>query len=163
MRSGLRRALFFLIMLLYVWSHPVMAHKVIVFAWVESGIIHIEGSFGGKNKVHNGVIEVTNDQGQTVFKGRTDEKGYVSFDIPTKVDSDLTVILEAGTAHKAKWLIPREDLISTASPDSLVQQMETKEHLEESPSMVKVIFGIGIIFLIAFLAHRIRKKKMTRS
>ena len=85
---------------------------MIVFAWVEQGRVYIEGSFGGKNKVHHGKIQVMDAQNQIVFEGTTDDKGYLSFPVPQNVKSDLTVLLDAGTAHKAKWVIQKTELIT---------------------------------------------------
>ena len=136
----------------------VFAHKVIIFAWVEDGYIHTESSFGSKRKAKNATITVVDEKGLIVHEGMTDPEGNYSFKIPEKVDSDLLLKLDAGTAHQAQWRIPKNELVTVHSAKDTQAAMKEKEKLEESPSVFKIITGIVIIFLLAFAVKFLKRK-----
>jgi len=136
------------------------AHKVIIFAWVENGIIYTQSSFGSKRKAKNCVITVMDEKGVIVHKGQTDLEGNYSFKIPEKIDSDLILKLDAGTGHQAQWRIAKNELVTDPSTKDIQAAREEKEKLEESPSILKIIGGIGIIFMLA-LAVKFLKRKIS--
>ena len=134
------------------------AHKVIIFAWVEDGYIHTESSFGSKRKAKNSTITVVDEKGLVVHKGITNEKGNYSFKIPEKIDSDLILKLDAGTAHQAQWKISKDELVTVNSAKDTRAAMKEKEKLEERPSIFKIITGIGIIFGLALAVKFLKRK-----
>ena len=95
-------------------------------------------------------MSVVNDKDEVIQKGLTDDQGRYSFRIPEKINSDLTLILDASQGHKAHWKISKDELEKPAGTDDLKAVMEKKEKLEQGPSVYKIIAGIGIIFLFAF-------------
>jgi len=139
-----------------------LAHKVIIFAWVEDGMIHTESQFGSKRKAKDCVITVLNAKGQKVHEGKTDQNGNYSFKIPENIDSDLILQLQAGTGHKATWKISKEELMSTPSDKDIQAAMEKKDKLESDPSVLQITAGIAIIFLIAFLAGILKKRRKNK-
>lgn len=138
-------------------SHAI-AHKVIIFAWVEDGMIYTESSFGSKRKAKDCAITVVDENNRVVHTGRTDRDGNHAFKIPEDIDSDLILKLEAGTGHKGQWRLSKEELVSVPLPVDIQAAMKEKETLEQNPSAFKIIGGIGIIFLLA-LGVRFLKRK----
>lgn len=139
----------------------VFAHKVIIFAWVEDGMIHTESSFGAKRKAKNCAITVVDEKGRKVHAGRTDTNGNHVFKIPEKMDSDLILTLEAGTGHTAQWRVPKEELLTVPSASDIQSAMVKKETLEQGPSLLKIVSGIVLIFLAAFGVKWFKRKRAT--
>ncbi len=141
----------------------VHAHKVIIFAWVENGMIYSESSFGSKRKAINSKILVEDESGNIIHEGLTDTDGNYAFKIPNNVDSDLILKLEAGTGHKGSWKISKDELnvvagqIDSGQAD-IESTMKEKENLQKSPSLLKILSGIIIIFLIAFGLTVLKRK-----
>ncbi len=138
----------------------VMAHKVIVFAWVEDGMVITQGSFGSKKKAQNCVVKVKDSNEAVLFQGRTDKEGMYSFKVPAIVNTDLIVVLEAGSGHQATWTIPMNELnqASAALPTD-AESGKRKEALEQGPSVWKIGVGLAIIALAAVLGKALTKKK----
>lgn len=141
-----------------IFINPAFAHKVIIFAWVEDGIIHTQSSFGSNRKAKGCAITVVDEKGRVVHNGLTDPEGNYSFKIPESVDSDLILALEAGVGHKGQWKIPKQELVAESSEQDIPSVMEEKEKLEKGPSLLKIIAGIAIIFFLA-LGIRFFKRK----
>jgi len=135
----------------------VHAHKVIIFAWVENGMIFSESHFGSKKEAKNCNITVMNGEGEFVLKGKSDNQGKYSFKIPENIKSGLVLNLDAGTGHKAHWKISENELGNNPSDDNIKTAMETKAKLEENPSLYKTVKGIGIIFLLAMVLKFFKK------
>ncbi len=152
-----------LVLLLLGGAPAAWAHKVYVFAWVEKGMVHTESSFGDQ-PVHGGAIDVVDMAGQSILTGKTDDQGHFSFPIPQEVSSDLTVKLNATMGHQAQWKIALKELTAKGEEaDQLVEQaMEKKAVVEAKPSMVAILAGIAVIFLLAlgsaFIQKRIKKR-----
>ncbi|MDA3916171.1 MAG: hypothetical protein PF690_04285 [Deltaproteobacteria bacterium] len=149
----------FIIILTLIPAGFVHAHKVIIFAWVEDGMIFSESHFGSKREAKNCSIRVLNGKGLLVHKGKTDEQGKYSFKIPENIDSGLVLHLDAGTGHKAHWKISENELRNNPSNDDIKTAMETKAKLEENPSLYKIVTGVGIIFLLAMVLKFIKKRR----
>ena len=158
----IKQIITFLIILILVPAGFAHAHKVIIFAWVEDGMIISESYFGSKREAKNCNISVINEKGQVVHNGRTDEKGMYSFKIPENIDSDLVLNLDAGAGHKAHWKISKDELVSISdgnlANDDIKNAMQTRAKLKQNPSVYKVIAGIAIIFFLAFALKFIKKK-----
>ena len=135
------KKIIFIIGLLALSSTTALAHKVIVFAWVEQGRIHIEGSFGSNRPAKKCVIHVKNPTGILIHQGITDALGQYSFKLPDTLDSDLIVELNAATGHFGHWTIPKEELVQD-SAENLERKMAEKKSLEKSPSLVRIASGI---------------------
>ena len=155
----IKRILMLALIFALIPANHAFAHKVIVFAWVEQGYIHTESSFGSKSKAKDCPIIVVDENGRVIHKGRTDSKGNYSFKIPERVESDLIVNLDAGIGHKAQWRIPKQELIKEHTTEDLKVAMKEKDALEKGPSAFQIIGGIAIIFLLAFGATVLKKRK----
>jgi len=136
-----------------------LAHKVIIFAWVEDGMIFSESHFGSKREAKYCNITVMNGEGELVLKGRSDNQGKYSFKIPENIKSGLVLNLDAGTGHKAHWKISENELRHNPSNSDIKTAMETKAKLEGNPSVYKIITGIGIIFLLAMVLKFFKKRR----
>jgi nickel transport protein len=84
------------------------AHKVNIFAWVDSDTIYTESYFHDGEFVRNGKIEVRNSSGEVVHKGVTDENGKHHFKIPL-IDT-LTLILDTSMGHRATLELSADEL-----------------------------------------------------
>lgn len=154
----IKQILIFVLILIMMPASYAVAHKVIIFAWIEDGMIHTESSFGSKRKAKESAITVIDEKGSIVHQGITDQEGKYSFKIPEKIDSDLILKLDAGTAHQAQWKISKNELVMVHSIEDTQAAMKEKEKLEASPSVFKIIGGIAIIFGLA-LAVKLLKRK----
>jgi nickel transport protein len=85
------------------WAPPVMAHKTIVFAWIEGDTVYTQSKFAGGRKAKNALVEVLDSQGNRLTAGKTDEKGAFSFKAPAK--SDMKIVVSAGTGHRGEWMV----------------------------------------------------------
>ena len=146
----------------------VHAHKVIIVAWVEEGMIYSESRLGSKREAKNCRITVVNDKGEIVLAGKTDDQGKYAFKIPENVASDLVLHLEAGNGHKAFWRIPEKDLKKDISNKDISNKdienaVETKAELEQNPSVFKIAAGVGIILFLALVLKFYKKRGIKSS
>ncbi|MBU0969788.1 MAG: hypothetical protein KKC20_04035 [Proteobacteria bacterium] len=139
-----------------------LAHKVIVFAWVEQGQIHVEGSFGSDRPAKNCTLTVKTPNGILVHQGITDTQGLYSFVLAKVPDSDLILELNAGTGHSGQWTLPHDELFQESSPENLKDKMAQKQSLEKSPSLARIAAGIAAIFVLAFLVSVVKRRKKGR-
>ncbi len=160
----IKQIIAFLIILIFIPPGFAHAHKVIIFAWVEDGMIVSESQFGSKRKAMNCNISVVNERGQVVHNGRTDKDGIYSFKIPENVDSDLVLNLDAGAGHKAHWKISKNEIENSLANNDVKNTryvkyvMKTRAKFNQNPSGFKIIAGIAIIFSLAFALKFIKKK-----
>jgi nickel transport protein len=153
------KILFLAALSLFISVGTALAHKVIVFAWVEQEIIHVEGSFGSSRPAKNCVINAKNPMGILIHQGITDEKGLYSFQLPDNLNSDLVVELDAGSGHSGRWTILKDELVSPSTPENLEKKMAQKQSLKKKPSLAKIALGIAIIFGLAFAATLLQRRK----
>lgn len=108
-----------------------LAHKVSVFAWVESDTVYTLSKFSGGKKVKQGRIVVYDPEGKKLLNGLTDDQGEFAFKIPQK--TALRVELVAGAGHKGYWLVPLEEILGTPAPNSggIVEQAPTVKPAEK--------------------------------
>jgi len=85
-----------------------LAHKVMVFGYVEDGKVKTISKFSGGKKVMGGKITVFDVDGKQLLQGVTDDNGEFSFDIPSK--KGLKIELEAAMGHKNISEIPADQL-----------------------------------------------------
>jgi len=95
---------------------PAMAHRVTIFAWVEGDRIFTESKFSGGKLVKEGEVIVYDLKGTQLFKGKTDDKGEFSFEIPKR--TSLKIVLIAGMGHRGEWTIPVSELEDVAGPQT---------------------------------------------
>lgn len=154
-----KRALILSIVFITLPAGLVFAHKVIVFAWVENGMIHTESQFASKRKAKGSAIIVVNEAGRVVHEGQTDQDGKYSFQIPDDIDSDLIIKLVAGTGHQAQWRLPKDELITGPSDADIQMAARKRDALKKSPSILKIISGLAVIFLLALVIRFFKREK----
>lgn len=152
------KTVFIILILAFLPLQQASAHKVILFAWVEDGMIFTQGSFGSKRKAKDCVITVFDENGQVVHTGRTDAQGEYAFKIPNNIVSDLLLKLEAGTGHQAQWTIPETELLSVPSAIDIADAKKNKATMENSPSVLKILSGIALIFFLALALKYLKRK-----
>ena len=155
---------------------PALAHKVMIFAWVEGDTVFTESKFSGGKKVMNAPVVIFDKDGKKLLEGTTDNKGEFFFKIP-KV-TDLRIVLNAAMGHKAEWTVPeseireagniveKKSIAETSGPipvglskeevqkiveDSLDKKLRPivrmmTESKNTKPSLTEIIGGIGYIF-----------------
>lgn len=127
--------LFFIFGMLFNENFAI-AHKAVIFAYVEGDIIHTESKFSGGRKVVNSLVAVYNQKGDKLLEGKTDEHGEFSFRIPEI--TELKIVLNAGMGHRAEWIVPVEDLLENVvepSEDTLLtKNVEGREQNDKTGS-----------------------------
>jgi len=167
----------FLTSIILISSHgPALAHKVMIFAWVEGNTVFTESKFSGGKKAINAPVVIFDKDGKKLLEGKTDNKGEFSFKIPKA--SDLRIVLNAAMGHKAEWTVPESEIRkagnivekkSAAEPSGQIgvglNKEEIRKIVEDSldkklrpivrmmaesknnePSLTEIIGGIGYIF-----------------
>ena len=166
----------FLTAIILIGSHvPALAHKVMIFAWVEGDTVFTESKFSGGKKAINAPVVIFDKDGKKLLEGKTDNKGEFSFKIP-KV-SDLRIVLNAAMGHKAEWTVPESEIreagaiaekksarasgpiavglskeeVQKIVEDSLDKKLRPivrmmTESKNTKPSLTEIIGGIGYIF-----------------
>jgi len=114
-------------------SATALAHKVNIFAWVEGDRVFTESKFSGGKKAKGAQVLVFDKEGQQLLEGKTDSKGSFSFRIPKL--TDLRIVLNAGTGHRAEWTIT----------ESEIRQAWYQEETQEAapPRQVSGNLGLG--------------------
>lgn len=88
----------------------VLAHKVNIFAFVESGRVYSESYFPDGRPVESGAVRVYDPAGKILLEGRTDSAGL--FDFPPPQEGGLVLEIDAGMGHKNRF-----ELKKTASQE----------------------------------------------
>lgn len=104
----------------FFFSNPVFAHRVILFGWVEGDRVMTQSKFSSNRVVKGGDITVFDMGGNPLLKGKTDDKGEFSFQIPGR--ESLKIVLFGGASHRAEWVIPESELVSAS---------ETHQHVAD--------------------------------
>ncbi len=166
----------FLTSIILTGSHvPALAHKVMIFAWVEGDTVFTESKFSGGKKAINAPVVIFDKDGKKLLEGKTDNKGEFSFKIPKL--TALRIVLNAAMGHKAEWTVPESDIreagaiaekksARASGPVTVgLSKEEVKKIVEDSldkklrpivrmmtesknnePSLTEIIGGIGYIF-----------------
>lgn len=96
-------------LLLLCAAAPALAHKVTLFAYVESGQVVVDAFYSRSNKVRSGKILVADAAtGEKYLEVVTDEAGAARFPIPEKALAarrDLKLTLAAGEGHRNETLV----------------------------------------------------------
>ncbi|MBF0227232.1 MAG: carboxypeptidase regulatory-like domain-containing protein [Desulfobacterales bacterium] len=98
-----------LLSLIFIFGTSVAyAHKVNVFAYVQSGMIYTESYFPDGSPVSDGTIEIYDSSKNMLITGKTDKEGLFSCKI-IKQD-DLTIVINASMGHKSSFKLKKSDL-----------------------------------------------------
>lgn len=148
-RSWVLAVLFFLLC-----PSPGLAHKVIVFGWLEKGRVNLEAGFGSRRPAKNCGFSAFDTEGNLIYQGVTDNEGRQSFDIPDGFHSDLKLVLEAGPGHRGTWTIPADEF---SAADRSVPAGASP--VSQGVDPLRVVAGIAVIFTLALGARRVRAGK----
>ena len=152
LKSNLAKLIFYLFLgvcLFGVRIESVDAHRVNLFAWIEGDTVYVESKFSSSRRVNKGKIIVMDPEGTQLLTGTTNENGEFSFKIPKK--TELKIVLEAGTGHRAEWTIPLAEIEMPAAEKPAVSG--------KSPGIKEIIIGIGCILGLAGAAIYIRNRR----
>ena len=128
-----------LIILSMVWPSSAAAHRVSMFAWVESDTVHTRSKFSGGRVVKKGEVVVYDLDGNRLLSGKTDDQGEFSFRIPVKVG--MKVVIQAGTGHRGEWTIPYEEI---GGPSELkAESAAPVENISEKPVGQAPMWGVN--------------------
>jgi nickel transport protein len=131
----------FPILILLVSASQTLAHRVVLFAYVEGDRVCTESYFSDGKRCQNSRIEVYDNLGNKLLEGKTDKKGEFSFKPPT--GKDLRIVLTASMGHRDEYIIPEAELPGGtewrdrgSEPHEAVGQVfpEEKGGEEETPS-----------------------------
>ena len=168
---------------------PALAHKVMIFAWVEGSTVFTESKFSGGKKAINAPVVIFDKDGKKLLEGKTDNKGEFSFKVPKL--TDLRIVLNAAMGHKAEWTVPESEIreagnivekIKVAEPSGPttvgLSKEEVKKIVEDSldkklrpivrmmtesknnePSITEIIGGVGYIFGLMGVAIYFKNRK----
>ena len=95
-------------------ADDVLAHKVMIFAWVEGDTVFTQSKFSGGKKVKGAQVNVFDPDENLLIAGKTDEKGEFSFKVLQK--TDLKIVLNASMGHMAKWIIKADEINQASLP-----------------------------------------------
>jgi len=130
-----------------VLSPSALAHKVNIYAYVEGDTVFTESYFPDGKKVQNGKIKVYDESGGLFLEGTTDINGQFTFRCPVK--NKLNIVLDASMGHRDEFVL---------SLNASDKGLNKKELKEAGIPYKKVIYGISIIFIVAFFTHFYLKK-----
>jgi nickel transport protein len=90
-----------------------VAHRVVIFAWIEGNTVYTESQFPDGRKIGGATVKVFDDQKKLLLTGKTDDAGEFSFKIPEiPASTDMTLVLEAGMGHQGEWRLSHEEIQS---------------------------------------------------
>ncbi len=98
-----------LLTVLLLVTVPAMAHKVIIFAYVENGAVHTESYFPDGKMIEEGTIEVLDSSGKELLEGKCDKAGLFSFSLPEKKE-DLTIVINTSMGHKNSFVLKKTEM-----------------------------------------------------
>ncbi len=115
--ENLRLTTVTLLLAILLSAATALAHRVMVFAWVEAQTVHTESKFSGGKLVKGGRIEVFDQAHKKVTQGLTDDRGRFDFSIPQGA-RQLDIVLTTSMGHTGRWTVSAQELGATvALPD----------------------------------------------
>jgi len=127
-----------LILMVLLNVPPALAHRVSIFAWVQGDTVHTQSNFMGGKRPDQALVEVFDETGNLLLKGKTDTEGLFSFHAP-KI-SDMQIVLTAGMGHRAVWALSREDFQETvveSDHNQKINAVPQREFHESDPKTPK--------------------------
>ena len=90
-----------LVLVLLLLAAPAWAHKVNLFAFVESGVVYCESYFADGRPVIDGKVLVYDSKEHLLLQGRSDRQGQWQFDLPQQ--DELVLVVDAGMGHRGEY------------------------------------------------------------
>lgn len=135
------------LLLSLVCISSLLAHKINLFAYDESGQLMIQSYFTKTSPCKECTISLVDANENVLVQLRTNDEGKVSTPLPAK---SFFIIVDAGMGHQHK--IQYE------------AQSHTKEETKNLPSdtpIEKIVLGLGIIALLFGGMYWIKRRKRT--
>ena len=110
-RQGLAAGL--LSIMLCMFGSSAYAHKVNIFAYLESDRIYVQGYFLDGKKARGGKVTVYSDSGSLLSEGVTNEEGEFAFPMPVK--QGIRIVLNAGEGHQTEYSFLADELTEGAN------------------------------------------------
>ncbi len=111
-----------LVSVVLVMALPALAHRVLVFAFVEGDKIQVEAKFVPDTPVRQGTVRVLEaTAGRELLTGTTDDQGRFSFPIPAEAKGkrlNLRIVVEAAMGHRGEWLLKADTYLPPAAAES---------------------------------------------
>lgn len=139
--------------LLSIMAAEALAHRVVLFAWIEGDTVFTQSKFPGGARVSEGGVSVLDETGREILSGKTDRQGEFSFPLTSLLQSPsaLKIVLHAGMGHQASWELSREEVGQAmgvipeepvdvsppdeARPESIAPQAVEGSARQETPSI----------------------------
>lgn len=97
-------------------SFSAQAHKLNMFAYIESDKVFVEGYFTDGVKPKNSDVTVSRLDGTVIASGKTDEAGAFVFDITDR--NGIKVVLNAGMGHQTEYVLTAVELGAGSSANA---------------------------------------------
>ena len=115
----LRHCIFAAFLLLFFLPSQGLAHKVIVFAYMEGSELVVEGGFPGGKPAVNTRVELRDSANDALLaSGETNDSGIWRTPLPqaaAQARQGLTVVLDAGEGHRAQWKLAPDEYLQHVS------------------------------------------------
>lgn len=148
----MKRRIFLILLVIFVVTTPVWAHKVNLFCYVEGDKLYGESYFSGGRAAQNAKVEVYDDTNDSLMATTlTDEEG--KFSLTLEKVAPLKIILYAGQGHKTEFFLSPENNELSKSETTTGQKTQISE-----PSFVTILGGIGWIIGIFGLIYFWKRK-----
>ena len=119
----------FLMAVIFASASHTLAHRVILFAYVEGDRVFTESCFSDGKRCQNSRIEVFDSLGNKLLEGKTDKNGEFSFKPPKR--TDLRIVLTASMGHKDEYIIPAGELSDVAQGKAWKSEPHQAEKVDE--------------------------------
>lgn len=145
-----------------VMPRPAQAHRVRLFAWVENGMVHAKGGFGGKKVAKHCALKAFDDTHTMIFQGQTDDTGCCQFKVPDGYQGDMHLELDAGPGHKGLWTVAAQEL-QTGAATPAEEIAHRHENFDTDADPIRLMIGIGAIFSLALIGRALKKQHKKRT
>ena len=169
---------------LLILPETTLAHKVMIFGWVEGDTVHTISKFNGGKRVQHAPVTVMDTNGSLILTGKTDTEGNFTFKRPE--NKELNIVLEASLGHKTSCILktsPNDennvhtkdlqtipDHVKPCKEDVLLANVEKTmdkkmavlllkiQDLQEKQRVSDIIGGMGYIFGIVGITMWFRRR-----
>lgn len=117
-----------LMIVMAAWPAAAAAHRIHVTATIDGEGIHAEvkDSFG--KAIADAEIEVTDPEGASLARGRSDAEGRFSFTLAS-APAHVNIVAKTMDGHKASLTIERERLIGAVGRDAIQPEGDARDHV----------------------------------
>lgn len=110
-----------------------LAHRVVIFAWMEGDTVFTESQFPDGRKIADAPVKVFDMNDTLLLEGKTNDVGEFSFKVPKT--EPLHIVLEAGMGHQGEWTISEEEILRAMGPAMNPSVDATLAEPEPAPQM----------------------------